>query len=32
VRRGYYQPDGEDAWIMRLRPLAGTGSGRGTYL
>ena len=21
VRRGYYQPEDEDAWIMRLRPL-----------
>jgi ribosomal-protein-alanine N-acetyltransferase len=32
VRRGYYQPDGEDAWIMRLRPLAGPRSGQGAYL
>jgi ribosomal-protein-alanine N-acetyltransferase len=21
VRRGYYQPEGVDAWVMRLRPL-----------
>jgi [ribosomal protein S18]-alanine N-acetyltransferase len=21
VRRGYYQPGGQDAWVMRLRPL-----------
>ena len=21
VRRGYYQPSGDDAWIMRLRPV-----------
>jgi ribosomal-protein-alanine N-acetyltransferase len=32
VRRGYYQPGGVDAWIMRLRPVAllapGTSSGK----
>lgn len=32
VRRGYYQPDGEDAWIMRLRPLERRATGQGTYL
>jgi [ribosomal protein S18]-alanine N-acetyltransferase len=32
IRRGYYQPEGADAWVMRRRPLAppardGSGSG-----
>lgn len=32
VRRGYYQPENEDAWIMRLRPLTRVTAGQGTYL
>ena len=32
VRRGYYQPENEDAWIMRLRPLTRLAANQGTYL
>jgi ribosomal-protein-alanine N-acetyltransferase len=32
VRRGYYQPEGEDAWIMRLRPIVGPVAGAGPSL
>lgn len=32
VRRGYYQPENEDAWVMRLRPLTRVAAGQGTYL
>lgn len=34
VRRGYYQPENEDAWVMRRRPLSQKVivPGRGEYL
>lgn len=30
VRHGYYQPGGQDAWVMRLRPLPRPGAPRTT--